>query len=490
MSDPADVPSPPVASPLWRAANAPPHGHRCSRAAPGTSCRRPADSADRARPAAQADPLPQRPCTAPLGSQPVVRPAPAEPGRRGSCPHGARLRPRAMPLGRRRGRFGGAHLDRWPARRIGFWGVHRLARALRLGTPWPVHRGDGVTCSARPASRWSRSGRDARCPSTRCRGCWCRCRCGSPRHSPRRCPQRPRHRADGGGVGPARPACSCSALPVLWFLTARRLATVANWRRRWAGGVVAATAWWVLPLALQGTYGYSFTDYTESATCTTMRVSSGPRCCGAPATGGPTSPTWSALASGGWEMIAGPGGHRRWARRGGCRRGGLARRDLVERRWLTLCRAGGRRSWMVAATRGRSAAGSSTAAASRRSTRGASEREQGPADGGASRSSSPRSTCWGSPRLGSAGCRTPRTRPSSQRPAGRRSRRAGAGGAVAVALGGYRSCTARAGADGHVRRGPDLLAARPTMARRPRDGKTSVVIRQSSFGELHLGPTR
>lgn len=218
---------------------------------------------------------------------------------------------------------------------VGFWGVARLARSLGIGTP--ASRLLGAAAYVLGAGSLTlvalRSGTQVPfyalpwvlVPLVE-----------APRHGLRRAAARSAVAVAlmGGVNGTA--TVIVLAVPVLWFLTRQ----AGPFRRRlaawWVAGVVAATMWWFAPLALQGRYGYAFAGFTESATITTSVSSATEALRG---TG-----NWLAYLTsadrlwlpGGWEMIA-----NRAAIAGGLAAvavgmAGLTRRDLPERRWLTL----------------------------------------------------------------------------------------------------------------------------------------------------------
>ena len=58
-------------------------------------------------------------------------------------------------------------------------------------------------------------------------------------------------------------------LPVLWILTRHRSPDRRRLAVLWSAAVVAASAWWVVPLLLLGRYSPPFLDYIESASVTT-----------------------------------------------------------------------------------------------------------------------------------------------------------------------------------------------------------------------------
>ena len=77
-------------------------------------------------------------------------------------------------------------------------------------------------------------------------------------------------------------------LPGLFILTYARGRRLAALALCWAGAVVMATAWWVLPLLLQGRYAFNFLPYIEQAPATTGTMSAAAALRGA-GTGPPTS---------------------------------------------------------------------------------------------------------------------------------------------------------------------------------------------------------
>jgi arabinofuranan 3-O-arabinosyltransferase len=71
-----------------------------------------------------------------------------------------------------------------------------------------------------------------------------------------------------GGIN-ATATVAVLVVPVLYLLTRRRgrgRVRLAVW---WSAAVGAATAWWLIPLLLTGTYGFSWLTYTEKAETTT-----------------------------------------------------------------------------------------------------------------------------------------------------------------------------------------------------------------------------
>jgi len=131
-----------------------------------------------------------------------------------------------------------------------------------------------------------------------------------------------------------------STLYVL-ILPALFVATQLHGRRRiilaglWAGAVMLATAWWVVPLLLQGKYSYNFLPYVEQSATTagTMSAASFLRGAG----------NWTAYLNlgqpwlrAGWVMVAYPVAIMAAAIAAGTGLLGLSRRDLPAGAWLRL----------------------------------------------------------------------------------------------------------------------------------------------------------
>ncbi|HEX9551810.1 MAG TPA: alpha-(1-_3)-arabinofuranosyltransferase family protein [Streptosporangiaceae bacterium] len=131
-----------------------------------------------------------------------------------------------------------------------------------------------------------------------------------------------------------------STLYVL-ILPALFIATQLHSRRRimlaglWAGAVALSTAWWVVPLLLQGKYSYNFLPYVEQSATTagTMSAASFLRGAG----------NWTAYLNlgqpwlrAGWVMVAYPVAILAAAIAAGTGLLGLSRRDLPAGGWLRL----------------------------------------------------------------------------------------------------------------------------------------------------------
>jgi arabinofuranan 3-O-arabinosyltransferase len=137
-----------------------------------------------------------------------------------------------------------------------------------------------------------------------------------------------------GGVN-AVSTITALVLPALFLLTHTRGRQRISVCLCWAAAVVAATAWWAVPLLLQGRYSFNFLPYVEQSAVTTKTMSVTTFLRGAG--------NWTAYLnlgapwlSAGWTVVAS-----RFviaasavAAAGGLY--GLARRDMPERRWLCL----------------------------------------------------------------------------------------------------------------------------------------------------------
>ncbi|MFD7547795.1 alpha-(1-_3)-arabinofuranosyltransferase family protein [Streptomyces sp. NPDC059578] len=137
-----------------------------------------------------------------------------------------------------------------------------------------------------------------------------------------------------GGVNAA--STLASLLPVALYLLTRprgpRQRALLLW---WVPGVLLATLWWVLPLLLLGVYGENFLPYVETAAVTTDTMAATETLRGAG--------NWVAYLNfgepwlpGGWSVAASVPVVLASAVAAALGLAGLARRDLPERRWLTL----------------------------------------------------------------------------------------------------------------------------------------------------------
>ncbi|MGW1956480.1 alpha-(1-_3)-arabinofuranosyltransferase domain-containing protein [Streptomyces sp. NPDC001920] len=137
-----------------------------------------------------------------------------------------------------------------------------------------------------------------------------------------------------GGVNAA--STLASLLPVGLYLLSRppgpRQRKLIAW---WVPGVILATAWWVVPLLLLGTYGENFLPYVESSETTTETMAATEALRGAG--------NWvaylhfgEAWLPAGWTVASSVVVIVCSALAAGLGLAGLARRDMPERRWLTL----------------------------------------------------------------------------------------------------------------------------------------------------------
>jgi arabinofuranan 3-O-arabinosyltransferase len=126
-------------------------------------------------------------------------------------------------------------------------------------------------------------------------------------------------------------------LPALYILTHARGRRRIRLSLAWGGAVIAATAWWAIPLLLQGRYSFNFLPYIEQASTTTKTMSAAASLRG---TG-----TWTAYLElggspwlpAGWAVVTSPLAILASALAAGTGLAGLARRDMPERRWLCIC---------------------------------------------------------------------------------------------------------------------------------------------------------
>ena len=124
-------------------------------------------------------------------------------------------------------------------------------------------------------------------------------------------------------------------LPGLFILTYARGRRLAALALCWAGAVVMATAWWVLPLLLQGRYAFNFLPYIEQAPATTGTMSAAAALRGAG--------NWTAYLNlgtpwlpAGWAMVTTPTAIIAAAVAAGCGLYGLAMASMPRAAWLRL----------------------------------------------------------------------------------------------------------------------------------------------------------
>jgi arabinofuranan 3-O-arabinosyltransferase len=137
-----------------------------------------------------------------------------------------------------------------------------------------------------------------------------------------------------GGVN-ATVTIDALLLPALFILTyarGRRLVALAVC---WGGAVALATAWWALPLLLQGRYAFNFLPYVEQAVTTTGTMSAAAALRGAG--------NWTAYLNlgtpwlaAGWAMVSAPMAILAGAVAAACGLYGLALRSMPGAAWLRL----------------------------------------------------------------------------------------------------------------------------------------------------------
>jgi len=124
-------------------------------------------------------------------------------------------------------------------------------------------------------------------------------------------------------------------LPGLFILTYARGRRLVALALCWAGAVVLATAWWMLPLLLQGKYAFNFLPYIEQAPTTTGTMSAAAALRGAG--------NWTAYLNlgtpwlpAGWDLVSTPMAIVAAAIAAGCGLYGLALRSMPYATWLRL----------------------------------------------------------------------------------------------------------------------------------------------------------
>ena len=126
-------------------------------------------------------------------------------------------------------------------------------------------------------------------------------------------------------------------LPALYILTHTKSRQRIELGVKWAIAVFAGTAWWLIPLVLQGRYSFNFLPYIEQSATTTKTMSAAALLRG---TG-----TWTAYfnlggapwLAAGWAMVSSPAAILASAAASAVGLAGLARRDMPARRWLCSC---------------------------------------------------------------------------------------------------------------------------------------------------------
>jgi len=137
-----------------------------------------------------------------------------------------------------------------------------------------------------------------------------------------------------GGVN-AAVTIDALLLPGLFLVAYARGRRLARLAACWAAAVAAATAWWALPLLLQGRYAFNFLPYVEQAATTTGTASAAAVLRGAG--------NWTAYFDlgtpwlpAGWALVTTPFAVAAAAVAAACGLRGLAARDLPSAGWLRL----------------------------------------------------------------------------------------------------------------------------------------------------------
>ena len=137
-----------------------------------------------------------------------------------------------------------------------------------------------------------------------------------------------------GGVN-ATVTIDALVLPALFILTYARGRRLVSLAACWCGAVVLATAWWALPLLLQGRYAFNFLPYVEQSVTTTGTMSAAAALRGAG--------NWTAYVNlgtpwlaAGWAMVSAPMAIIAGAIAAACGLYGLALRSMPGAAWLRL----------------------------------------------------------------------------------------------------------------------------------------------------------
>jgi len=137
-----------------------------------------------------------------------------------------------------------------------------------------------------------------------------------------------------GGVN-AAVTIDALLLPGLFILTYARGRRLASLAACWAAAVAMATAWWAVPLVLQGKYAFNFLPYVEQAVTTTGTMSAAATLRGAG--------NWTAYLNlgtpwlpAGWAMVSTPMAIIAGAIAAACGLYGLALRSMPYGVWLRL----------------------------------------------------------------------------------------------------------------------------------------------------------
>ncbi len=126
-------------------------------------------------------------------------------------------------------------------------------------------------------------------------------------------------------------------LPALYILTRAKSRQRTELSLKWVVALFASTAWWTIPLLLQGRFAFNFLPYIEQSATTARTMSAAAVLRG--------TSTWTAYFNlggtpwlqAGWAMISSAPAILASAVVSAVGLAGLARRDMPERRWLCIC---------------------------------------------------------------------------------------------------------------------------------------------------------
>jgi arabinofuranan 3-O-arabinosyltransferase len=133
-----------------------------------------------------------------------------------------------------------------------------------------------------------------------------------------------------------------STLAVL-ILPALYIVTCSAGRRRvvlglsWSTAAVAATAWWTVPLLLEGRYAFNFLPFIEQSAVTERTMSAAAVLQGTGSWTAYFPPGGSLWIPAGWTLVTAVGCIAASVAVAATGLAGLARRDMPERRWLGIC---------------------------------------------------------------------------------------------------------------------------------------------------------
>ncbi len=214
---------------------------------------------------------------------------------------------------------------------VGLWGALKLLEALRIGRP--ASRVLGAAAYGLSPSILTLVGfqSGAELPHALLPWALLPLVTGAERGSPRRAAALSGLAIVAMGAVNAAATAAVLVLPAMWLVTRtpgpRRRALI-GW---WALAVVMATAWWAVPLVLQGRYGLPFADYTETARITTATTSAVEVLRGTSNWVGYLVVGGRPWLQGAWSLITLPAAVVATALLTALGLGGLARKDMPER---------------------------------------------------------------------------------------------------------------------------------------------------------------